>query len=165
MVGNAKYKMQRIIATGFAHCLSQIIIVSSYLDFRHWQHLSGSVTNNGTFHSVSGTRTLPSFMYGPQNWQLLYITGTSTRALSSEGSPIKDFVRLSSDPDVLTGALEKEKVDLAPRLVSVQFDGEEVQSDAKAKDYVVKTSLGNPLLLMIDQEGEWPFTGTVCDGG
>ena len=104
-------------------------------------------------------------MYGPQNWQLLYITGTSTRALSSEGSPIKDFVRLSSDPDVLTGALEKEKVDLAPRLVSVQFDGEEVQSDAKAKDYVVKTSLGNPLLLMIDQEGEWPFTGTVCDGG
>ena len=67
--------------------------------------------------------------------------------------------------DVLTAALEKEKVDLAPRFVSVQFDGEEVQSDAKAKDYVVKTSLGNPLLLMIDQEGEWPFTGTVCDGG
>ena len=48
----------------------------------------------------------------------------------------------------------KEKVDITPRFVSIRFDGEEVPPDAEAKDYVAETSLRNPLLLVIDQEGE-----------
>lgn len=71
-VGNTKYKIQQIIATRFAHCLPQIIIVSSYLDFRHWQNLSGSVTNNGTFHSVLTLTHCLLLCMGPHNWQLLH---------------------------------------------------------------------------------------------
>ena len=51
-------------------------------------------------------------------------------------------------------ALVKEKVDITPRFVSIRFHGEEVPLDAEAKDYVAETSFRNPLLLVIDQEGE-----------